>query len=122
MAASLEMFDALRRETRGLTLGSAFRINHLDKLDLSKLRTSDLVSRGFSEAAAERVSGDLLSGGLQELGKAIGLVIEVDRTALNLIPGEGIRRAAEYLREDPETLEEMLQQMDQIRHPERYVP
>ena len=123
MATGLEMYDALKAATRDLPDGGSFVINPNDALDLRKLTSGDLVSRGFDDEIAEAVSRDLLEGHLNTLGRALGIHhLEVRKRVPNLIPGEGLKRAAEALKDDPQTLEEMLAELDRIRHPERYSP
>ncbi len=58
MASGLEMFDALAARARELPAGRGeLRVNVIDKLDLMKLKPSDLLARGFSESAAEKNLG-----------------------------------------------------------------
>lgn len=120
MATGPEMFDALKRRTAALSIGSRFQVNGFDANDLMKLSDDDLVERGFDRAVAERVDCDLLKGSLAELGKAIGIDLSIGRQAPNLIPGEGLKRAGGYLADDPQTLESLFEQLDRIRHPERH--
>lgn len=120
MASGLEMFQALRARTKDLSTGSTFLVNIFDKLDLCKLTPEDLRSVGFSQSVAEQVSANLMNQSLDALGNALGLKLVVDKNALNLIPAEGMKRAAETLRDDPQSLEEMLQEVGRMRHPERY--
>lgn len=118
MATGLEMFDALQRAAQGLPTGSDFRMHYFDQFDLFKLKPEELVARGYDQLSAERISTDLMAKCLDELGKSLGIKLFVARDVRTLIPGEGARRAAEALRDDPQTLEEMLIEMDRIRHPE----
>jgi hypothetical protein len=120
MAMGLEMLDALKRATADLPMGSRFEINAFDAKDLMKLTEHDLRTRGFDPIVAERVDRDLSSGNLAELGKAIGIDISVDRAAGNLIPGEGLRRSRGILASDVQPLETLFEELDRIRHPERY--
>src|SRR4051794_7147915 len=122
MATGLEMYDALKAATRGLPYDCTFVINPNDALDLRKLTVGDLMARGFDGEKAQVVSRDLLDGNFETFGQALGIQLEVKKRVLNLIPGESLRRAAEILKDDPQTLEEMLEEMDRIRHPERYSP
>ncbi|MBI2826583.1 MAG: hypothetical protein HYX69_18070 [Planctomycetia bacterium] len=89
-----------------------------DKLDLCKLTAPDLISRGFDESVAKRVSADLLRGNVEQLSDAIGIELRVERVARWLIPGEGIRRSAGALADEDETLDQTLRELDEIRHPE----
>jgi hypothetical protein len=120
MATGLEMFDALDKATKPLERGSIFEVNPVDALDLRKLTEDDLVGRGFSAERAKKVDADLLRGNLDELGKALGIHLRVNKHKQNLIPGEALKRAAESLKDDPSTLEEDLLELDKLRHPERY--
>src|SRR5713101_4802931 len=108
MATGLEMFDALKRATQDLPRGGTFTLNVYNKLDLCKLTENDLQSVGFDQEVASRVARDLSKQSLEELGKAMGIELVVRKNSLDLIPGEGIKRATEILRNDPQTLEEML--------------
>ena len=120
MASGLEMYRALKRATEELPINSEFNINPSDKCDLCKLTESDLrESLGFDRSVARAVDDDLLRGRITELGKAIGLRLLVVRHARNLIPGEGIRRAAELMKDDPATVEQVLAEVNQLRHPEQ---
>lgn len=85
-----------------------------------KLTDDDLKTRGFDAILAERIDRDLMSGRLTDLGKAISLELSVDRRAGNLIPGEGLRRSRGALANDAQPLESLFEQLDRIRHPERY--
>ncbi len=120
MATGLEIFDALKRTTANLPIGNRFEINTFDAKDLMKLSADDLQARGFDAAIAKRVDRDLVSGSLSELGTAIGIEIALNRQARNLIPGEGLRRSRGVLANDAQSLESLLEQLDRIRHPERY--
>jgi hypothetical protein len=122
MATGLELYDALKAATRALPRDGTFLINPNDALDLRKLTVGDLVSRGVDGEIAEAVSRDLLDGNVETFGRALGVHLEVKKRVPNLIPGEGLKRAAEIMKDDPQTLEEMLEEMDRIRHPERYAP
>jgi hypothetical protein len=119
MATGLEMLDALKSATRDLPAHSEFAVNPFDKLDLCKLTVADLLQRGFDTAIAERVVEDLNRQSVAALGTHLGLELKVDKKAPNLIPGEGLKRTAGALKDDPETLEEMLDFLDRLRHPTR---
>lgn len=120
MATGLEMFDALKRATAGLPIGSRYEINTFDAKDLMKLTEDDLRTLGFDAIVAARVDRDLLGGNLTEFGKAIGLELAVNRQAGNLIPGEGLRRSRGVLADDTQPLDSLFKELDRIRHPERY--
>ena len=120
MATGLEMFDALKRATADIPIGGRFDVNSFDAKDLMKLTDDDLKALGFDAILAERIDRDLICGRLTELGKAIGLDLSVDRRAGNLIPGEGLRRSRGALANDAQPLESLFEQLDRIRHPERY--
>lgn len=121
MATGLEMFDALKRAMANQSVGSRFEVNTFDAKDLMKLTECDLVARGFDPAVAMQVERDLLSGSLSELGKSLGLELSVSRQVDNLIPGEGLRRARGVLANDAQPLESLFEELDRIRHPERYL-
>lgn len=116
MATGLEMFAALKRATGDLPQGSILYMNQFDKLDLCKLTEDDLLSVGFDEEIACRAGRDLSQQSLEELSNAMGIRLVVKEDILDLIAGEGIKRATAILRNDPQTLEEMLQEMAEIRH------
>jgi hypothetical protein len=120
MATGLEMYHAVKKATERLNGDKILKINASDKRDLCQLNVPDLESLGFEKGNAERIANELSKGNLAELGKTFGIHLEVEKYALVLIPGEGLRRAAEALKDDPQTLEEMLEEMRHIRHPWRY--
>lgn len=120
MATGPDMFEALNRKTADLPAGSRFVINDFDAKDLMKLTADDLLARGLEPDVTERVGSDLLQGSVAELGKAIGIELSIGQRAPNLIPGEGLKRAYGYLANDPQSLESLFEQLDRIRHPERY--
>ncbi len=120
MATGLEMFDALRQATSRLAARAEFKINDFDTEDLMRLSAADLARRGFDPSIAERVARDLAGGRLDELSAALNVPLRVDHDVKNLIPGEGLRRTAGVLANDGQTMEEMLEELDRIRHPERY--
>lgn len=120
MATGLEMFDALKRRAAALPAGSRFAVNTFDAKDLMKLTQDDLQSRSFDSGVAERVDRDLQRGSLTQLGKAMGVELVIDRKAENLIPGEGLRRSRGILANDAQPLERLFEQLDRIRHPDRY--
>ena len=119
MASGIEMYRALKQATAELPDGSEFSINPSDRCDLSTLTQVDLTSLGLNPDIAHAVEQDLLHGSVNELGKAMGLRLRVVRHARNLIPGEGIRRATELMKDDPATIEEVLAEVNQLRHPEQ---
>lgn len=80
-----EAFDALKRATNGLPIGSVFAVHPLDVIDLQKLKVSDLESRGYDRETAKRVSSDLLNGSLNELGRSMGLKLRKDQRASRLV-------------------------------------
>lgn len=82
--SGLQAYDALKAATRDLPRGSEFVVNTLDGLDLQKLTVSDLESRDYATSVAERVSSDLLSGSLEQLGKSMGLRLRSDPNAPRL--------------------------------------
>jgi len=120
MATGLEMFDALRHVTDGLPTGAEFKINRFDAEDLRQLSATDLVSAGLDDPAAKRVAQDLANGNLGELGAMIGVRLSIAHEVKNLIPGEGFRRMARVPIDDGQTADELFEEVDQIRHPERY--
>jgi hypothetical protein len=97
------MFDALKLAAQGLPPGSEFRLHYFDQFDLFKLKSNELVARGYDQCRAEKISSDLMAQRLDELGKSLGIKLFVARDVRTLIPGEGARRAAEELRDDPQT-------------------
>ncbi len=120
MATGLEMLDALQAATRDLPHGSEFHLNQFDKLDLCKLTLADLQHRGLEGAVAENITDELNRQHVTALGEHLGVRLEVNKDAENLIPGEGLKRTAGALRDDPETFEEMLDYLDRLRHPQRH--
>jgi hypothetical protein len=119
MATGLEMYNALRKAIGARNSNGVLKINRSDKADLCKLSVTDLESLGYDRATAERVGNDLSNDSLGELGKSLGIKLEVEKYALVLIPGEGLKRAAELLKNDPQTLEEMLEELRRMRNPLR---
>ncbi len=120
MATGLEMLDALRSAIRDLPCGSAFSVNQFDKLDLCKLTLDELQQRGVNGVVGEQIVAKLSHQDLTALGQHLGIRLEMDNEAENLIPGEGIKRTAGALRDDPETFEEMLDYLERLRHPQRH--
>lgn len=119
MATGLEMYDALVRATAARGNGT-LAVNEFDAEDLTKLTAADLCLRGVDAPRAERVVSDLAQGNLRELGSAVGVHLTINENEPNLIPGEGIRRSAGSLADEEQTMEEMLEELGRIRHPERY--
>lgn len=119
MATGLEMYDALLRAVAARGNGT-IAVNEFDAEDLSKLTAADLRLRGINAARAERAASELARGNLSELGSAMGVDLTIERHEPNLIPGEGIRRSAGSLADEEQTMEEMFEELDRIRHPERY--
>lgn len=119
MATGLEMYDALVRVI-GARGNGTLAVNEFDAEDLSKLTAADLRLRGIEAAQAERVASELARGNLGELGNAVGARLEIERHEPNLIPGEGIRRSAGSLADEEQTMGEMFEELDRIRHPERH--
>ena len=119
MATGLEMYDALLRAiaVRG---NGTIRVNKFDAEDLSKLSAADLRLRGVDAARAERVVSELAEGNLAVLGDVVGALVTIEQHEPNLIPGEGIRRSAGSLADEEQTMEEMFEELDRIRHPERH--
>ncbi|HQU41849.1 MAG TPA: hypothetical protein PK867_03515 [Pirellulales bacterium] len=116
VATGLEMYDALKNSLAERTVP----INQFDAEDLMKLTADDLRARGIDSGTAERVARDLAAGSLAELGNAISAKLTIEQKQPNLIPLEGIRRSAGALADEEGTLEEMFEELDRIRHPERY--
>lgn len=119
MATGLEMYDALVRAV-AIRHNGAMAINEFDAEDLTKLTADDLRLRGIDPAAANCIASDLVKGSLKELGQAVGVELVVGERQPNLIPGEGIRRSAGSLADEDQSMEEMFEELDRIRHPERY--
>lgn len=119
MATGLEMYDALVRAiaVRG---NGAIAVNEFDAEDLARLTADDLRLRGIDAARAERIASELVKGNLRELADVVGARLTVEQHEPNLIPGEGIRRSAGSLADEEQTMEEMFEELDHIRHPERY--
>jgi hypothetical protein len=120
MATGLEMFNALRQATAGLRAGAQFNLNRFDADDLKQLSVSELVSIGWDSPKAELVVRDLANGKLVELGTALGVRLCITTEVKNLIPGEGFRRMARVPIDDGQTVDELFEEVDRIRHPERY--
>lgn len=119
MATGLEMYDALVRAIAARGNG-AIAVNEFDAEDLAKVTAPDLRSRGVDAARAERIVGELVKGNLRELGNVVGANLTIERYEPSLIPGEGIRRSAGSLADDEQTMDEMFEELDRIRLPERY--
>lgn len=119
MATGLEMYDALVRAIAARGNG-AIAVNEYDAEDLTRLTAADLRLRGIDAARAERVAGELSKGNLRELGSVVGAYLTIEQHEPNLIPGEGIRRSAGSLADEEQTMEEMFDELDRIRHPERF--
>lgn len=116
MATGLEMFDALKEAVDGLPARSPFKINRFDEKDLCKLTEAELESRGFDEKTADEVSSEMFrTGSVKTLGERLGVKLVVTTGVRNLILGEGLRRAGGALADDPQTIEEMYQELDAIR-------
>jgi hypothetical protein len=120
MATGLEMFNALRQATAGLPAGAQFNLNRFDADDLRQLSVSELVSIGWDSPKAELVVRDLTNGKVVELGSALGVRLCITTEVKNLIPGEGFRRMARVPIDDGQTVDELFEEVDRIRHPERY--
>ena len=85
VVAGLEAYDALKKATSELQVGSAFPVHPLDAFDLQKLTVFALESRGFGRKIAERVNSDLLAGSLHELARAMGLKLTRDEQASRFV-------------------------------------
>jgi len=85
--SGLEALGALVAATRDLAFGSVFDVNVIDACDLAKLTPELLVSVGFSERNAERVSSSLCRCEILELGRCLGLSLRTRRWARLLSPG-----------------------------------
>jgi len=120
MADPLILFDALREAAKSADARSAIRLSRWDSVDLQKLTAKNLVCRKYDVEIAARVSTDLASGSLMELGKLLGVELRTDPDAISLVPAIRLQETAGSLAGEEETLEEMFQQLDRIRHPERY--
>jgi hypothetical protein len=118
MPTPLEMYDALREATKGLPSGETFNLDFFDGLKLGKLTVDDFISRGLDEEVAERIIRDFRQrGSLEELGKALKIRLEIGRAPSLISNGSP---QAETHWEDDQTLEEVFEELDRIRHPERY--
>ncbi len=53
-------------------------------------------------------------------GTVLGIKLCIAKEVRNLIPGEGFRRMARVPIDDGQTVDELLEEVDRIRHPERY--
>lgn len=85
MASGLEVFDALKNATSHLPAGSVFVLQRLDAHDLRKLKPSDLVSRGYDERVAERVSSALMQNNIGPLSDSLGLHLATSPIALQVL-------------------------------------
>jgi len=81
MATGPEMFAALKSAMTSRPTENPFRVNSIDAKDLGKLTAAHLVSMGFDEDVADRVSAELLNGGLETLGRHLGRALVIDRDA-----------------------------------------
>lgn len=122
MATGLEMYHAVKKAAESVRGNGPLKINPFDKLDLCKLTRGDLMCVGFDEKTAEVIADDLSKERLDELGNALGVKLVTVKRTLGLIPGEGIKRASEILKDDPQTIEEMLEELAWIRNPTRCTP
>lgn len=120
-STSQEIFAALVEQAKRLPSGGKLVINQFDVLDLCQLTIEDLMAQGYSaNAAMDAVVEMQATGKVSELGKPLDVVLIVERNSPYLIPGEGIRRTAGALADDPQTMDELFEELDEIRHPERY--
>jgi hypothetical protein len=94
MATGKQMLEAVLVAVRSQPGLPELRLSTFDAIDLEKLTPSDLQSLGVETRKAELISGDLLNGGLDELGNWLGTRLVRDKLQKNLIPGEGFRRTA----------------------------
>jgi hypothetical protein len=109
MAAALEAFDELKAALKKHPQGSSFELNFLDMLDLAKLRPTDLMSRGYDQKTAQKVSTALLEHdehSVGPLGESLGVQLKVSHDAKPLL-----QRIAElgdeiYRNKLPQLLEE----------------
>lgn len=83
--SGLAMYDALKSATADRGHGEQFGVNRIDSKDLGKLKTSDLMLRGYDRSVAERVSAALMCGDLGPLGESMGLRLTVDPDAPSLL-------------------------------------
>jgi hypothetical protein len=116
------MLRAIVERTKGLPQGSVCAISLLDSYDLFKLEANDLTAPefNFDSRVAERIVEDLRRGSLMELGKALGIHLIVDKQQFDsLVPNAGIIRSAGAFASDPQSLEETLIYLDQLRHGDR---
>jgi hypothetical protein len=86
MATGLEMYDALKEAIESAGYPSEFKVQIVESRDLRKLRTSDLMSRGYNEKVAEEASGALLKGDFGPLSEAIGVKLVISADADSLMP------------------------------------
>ena len=121
MATGPEMLRALKHATASMPPGATIVLNYHDADDLCRLSIAELRDEfGYDDRTATRIAADLEQGSVKQLGQSLSLDLRPAANVRTLIPGEGIRRAQALLKDDPQTLEEMLLELDQMRHPERY--
>ncbi|MBI1903314.1 MAG: hypothetical protein HYS13_19610 [Planctomycetia bacterium] len=103
---------------KDLRVGSPFAISLLDSYDLCKLTTSDLTREfAFDEDGADRVVASLTGGDVAELGNALGIRLNVDKSkADSLMKDASIIRSAGAWADEPRSLEETLKFFHQLRH------
>src|SRR5690242_13549788 len=105
-----DVLQAVQERMKGAPVGSVLSINLFDSYDLFKLTQQELVDRfGFDSGVATQVVSDLQRRSLNELSRAIGINLVVDRNgARSLIKNAGIIRSAGALTDDPESLDDTL--------------
>jgi len=122
VASAIATLRALQERSAKLTNGKSLAINLFDKMDLCKLTAENLVKDfDWDEDLAQRADAALSQGDVGPLAVGLGITLIVDRTATNLIPGEGFRRTSELLAEKLQgvSTEQVLDEIYAVRHPVR---
>jgi hypothetical protein len=117
MATGKEMLEAVRHVLRSQPSLRELRISVFDALDLEKLTPSDLRSLNLSVDESERITSDLLTGSLEELGNWLGTKLVKDHRQRNLIPGEGFRRTAGIWATGDDDPDALVDEIRELRNP-----
>ncbi len=117
------MLRAIVQRTKGLPQDSVCTISLLDSQDLFKLEVNDLTAPEFnfdSQVAEARRRRLASRKRVTELGKALGIRLIIDKKRSDsFVPNAGIIRSAGAFANDPQSLEETFNFLDQLRHGNR---
>jgi hypothetical protein len=118
MAGGKEMLTAVLNAVKKQPEHKELRLSTFDAYDLFKVQPSDLRELGVECERAEAISNDLFKKNLAELSAWLGVTLVKDRTARNLIPGEGLRRTAGIWANGNDDLDSIVEEIRRLRHPE----